>query len=49
MAYTYYDYPLNDEHNNNLNDINDENLNDIFMLYNNEVKKNILDMVKKIE
>jgi len=49
MAYTYYDYPFNEEHNNNLNDIDDENINDIFMLYNNEVKKNILDMIKKIE
>jgi len=49
MAYTYYDYPLNDEHNNDLKDIDSENLNDIFMLYNNEVQEAILIMVKKIE
>lgn len=49
MAYTYYDYPLNDEHNNDLKDIDGENLNDIFMLYNNEVQKSILTIVKKIE
>lgn len=49
MAYTYYDYPLNDEHNNDSKDIDGENLNDIFMLYNNEVQKSILTIVKKIE
>lgn len=49
MAYTYYDYPLNDEHNNDLKDIDSENLNDIFILYNNEVQEAILTVVKKIE
>lgn len=49
MAYTYYDYPLNDEHNNDLKYIDGDNLDDIFMLYNNEVQKSILIMVKKIE
>lgn len=49
MAYTYYDYPLNDEHNNDLKDIDSENLNDIFMLYNNAVQEAILTVVKKIE
>ncbi|XP_060858030.1 uncharacterized protein LOC132935478 [Metopolophium dirhodum] len=49
MAYTYYDYPLNDEHNNDLKDIDGENLDDIFILYNNEIQKSILTMVKKIE
>lgn len=49
MAYTYYDYPLGDEYNNDLKDIDNENVNDIFMLYKNEVQKNIINIVKKIE
>lgn len=47
MAYTYYDYPVNDD--NNENDIDDEIFNDIFMLYQKEDQKNILNMIKKIK